>query len=139
MDEVRKKYTASPLPRPELACSPSLQKKKGIFFLTLTLQKYIPKIKCANTAVPFRNNFQDPVEFSSIGSEAGGEGVGIQWKGGFHMRDMGILVRKLELLNPLRNGSEALFWSPAEKIIHHFLLISINAFLSTTPSNTFMG
>ena len=71
---------------------PFPSEKKGIFFLPLP-SRNIPKIKGANTAAPLRNNFQDPAEIL-IYWEVGG--VGIQWKGGFHMREMGIYVRKLE-------------------------------------------
>lgn len=31
--------------------------------------------------------------------------MGIESKGGFHMREMGILVGKLELLNPLKENN----------------------------------
>jgi len=77
-------------------------------------------------------------KFSSIGrGEGGGEDVGIQWKGGFHMREIGILVRKLELLpvNPLKKNNLGMalniYLIPREDHTSFFcLLVLLDTFLA---------
>ena len=65
-------------------------------------------------------------KFSSIR-----RGVGIQWKGGFHMREIRIYVRKLNPLKANNLGSYIIFWPISPKQYHYGLKLYWHSVLDT--------
>ena len=57
--------------------------------------------------------------------------MGIQWKGGFHMRETRIYVRKLNPLKANNLGSYIIFWPVSPKQYHYGLKLYWHSVLDT--------
>ena len=105
---------------------PFPSEKKGIFFLPFNPPEIFQRSKVPTQLLPSEITFKTLQKFSSIR-----RGVGIQWKGGFHMREIRIYVRKLNPLKANNLGSYIIFWPISPKQYHYGLKLYWHSVLDT--------